>query len=172
MKGFLSTSGARATAIATLIVPVCGVLAARVILPQPASAARKASGGETDAVQHVSLPDSAWLDRLTASPTRERIVGTPFPIASPADEPVGDEPYVIEPITEEAPVEPPPQLRVTAIMKSGQGHLALIDGKAARLGDLIEQDWVIESIDAQGRSITIRNRNDGRISTVTLDPPK
>jgi len=160
-------------AFAALLLPACGVVVARAISTQPATAA--ASSVAVPPVEHakVRLPSPAWIERLSAAPERTPITQSPFrstPTLSESSPEVKELSVGLPPL-DEAP-SPPPTVRLSAIMKSGQGHLALIDGKAARPGDALSLDWILDTIDAQERTVTLRCKADGRTVVIQLDPPR
>lgn len=91
-------------------------------------------------------------------------IGSPFPVPDHA----GDEPVEVvvrdEPVVRPPTVQPP-SIRVTSIVR-GARPVAVIDGSIRRVGDLVDPDWVVFSIDTAARTVTIAHRSG---ETVVLD---
>lgn len=81
-----------------------------------------------------------------------------------------DQPVEVDPVTFEPGV---PKFTVQAILASSSGKTALIDGKACREKDKVRgTDWEVVSIDADGRSVTLRDTTRDRTITVKVETPK
>jgi hypothetical protein len=89
------------------------------------------------------------------------------------DEPFGATPLYFEPRGGEVVVafEDPeilsaPAFIVQAVLSSSAGNTALIDGRPLRVGDALgETGWQIAEIDAEARSVTIRDTHTDRTAT-------
>lgn len=80
----------------------------------------------------------------------------------------GETPVVIE-NPEDSSV---PRFSVKLIMATSSGNRAVIDGKVYQVGDKLgDTGWVIVSIDAQTRSVSIRDPRTERVRMGTVDSP-
>lgn len=69
--------------------------------------------------------------------------------------------------------DPAPDFSVKLIMASSTGDRALIDGKSYRVGEeLADTGWIIVDIDANSRSVSIRDPETSRVRTGTVNGPK
>lgn len=162
----------RLVSLGTFLLPVAGLVVARCVLPR--HEVQAATGVSSPSLESVSiqLPDDHWMRSLTDRPQFSPIEGTPFYYSElPAEEPTAmNEGVDMLPPLEEVEV-PPPEVRVSAIMRSGKGCLALIDGKATTIGAVVAKDWLLSAIDEQRRTVTLQNASDGREVVIALDPP-
>lgn len=165
-------SSPRLMAAATLILPACGTLVARMLLPDAAAHAAGGSPRATSADGAFVPPDTTWVRALTLPSGAQEIKGSPFFLPEiqdiEAEEQISEPQAFVEPPPE---ASPPPTVRVSAIMRTASGQIAMIDGKAATVGARIVADWLLAAIDEQRRTITLQNESDGREVVVALDPP-
>ena len=69
-------------------------------------------------------------------------------------------------------IEAAPEWRIQAVMAAASGNIALINGKARRVGDIVgESGWVIVEIDPQTRSVTIEDPRTHRRDTRSVKMP-
>ncbi|MCB9847844.1 MAG: hypothetical protein H6814_05465 [Phycisphaeraceae bacterium] len=78
---------------------------------------------------------------------------SPFPPADLMREPVISDQGRVENIPDLAP----PEFQVSTIMATGSGNIALINGKAHRVGDALEGGWKITSIDAKAKQVVLEH---------------
>lgn len=165
-------SSPRLMAAATLLLPACGTLVARLLLPDAAAHAAANAPRATSVAGAFVPPDPTWVRALTLASGDQEIIGSPFFLPDIQD--IQTDGEISEPEAfVEAPAEasPPPAVRVSAIMRTASGQIAMIDGKAATVGARIVADWLLAAIDEQRRTITLQNESDGREVVVALDPP-
>ncbi len=165
-------SSPRLMAAATILLPACGIVAARMLLPDTAAQGAPRAASPTAITSTFAPPDATWVEALTRPSTPDEITGSPFflPQVDTADaEGEMTEPEMFVEAPEEA--SPPPTVRVSAIMRTASGQIAMIDGKAATVGVRIAADWLLAAIDEQRRTITLQNESDGREIVVALEPP-
>lgn len=62
---------------------------------------------------------------------------------------------------------PDPEFTLTAVMPSPARPLAVINGKARRIGDEIEPGWVLSAIDGDARRVVLTHRT-GRLMTLGM----
>lgn len=165
-------SSPRLMAAATLILPACGILVARTLLPDAAAHAATSASRATSAADAFVPPDPTWVRGLTLASGPREIAGSPFFLPEIQDIQADAEILEPEALVEAAPeASPAPTVRVSAIMRTASGQIAMIDGKAATVGARIIADWLLAAIDEQRRTITLQNESDGREVVVALDPP-
>lgn len=154
--------------LSAFLAPVLVVqLAPMIAKPAP----RMASAGETDpmaGMHHPFVPPKP-TPQQTAALEHAKLV-----LAAPID----DTPFHFAPptavITESGETESmpanPTDYRLTSITGSGRTVLAIVNGKVRRVGDQLAPGVVLESIDADSRTITIRDENGSPISLSLADP--
>jgi hypothetical protein len=165
-------SSPRVTAAVTLLLPACGILVARALLPDASARAASDASRSSPVADAFTLPNPDWIQAMTRSSEPDEISGSPFflPDAQTVDVEMDDiEPDVFVDAPDE--VSPPPNVRVSAIMRTASGQIAMIDGKAATIGVRIATDWLLAAIDEQRRTITLQNESDGREIVVALEQP-
>lgn len=68
---------------------------------------------------------------------------------------------------------PGPGFKVNMVMASSSGNRAVVDGKVCELGDeLGDTGWIIVAIDAQTRTVSIRDPETDRVRTGKVDGPE
>mgnify|MGYP001043410942 CR=1 FL=1 len=155
----------------TMLLPVVGALGGRFAFDGPRSAA--AAPGSV--LQTAPIPAMAFASEINSpqrfvlraaelppadSPSPIPVVSRPaLRIAPPPPVPVADEP--------EAELEPP-SVRVSSIMRSGGGAVALIDDRVRRVGDELGDGWRLTVIDPAARVVTLTHESGGTHS-VWLD---
>lgn len=154
--------------VGAILLPAIALVLAKSLLPAPASA-RAAVASKPDApASSLAIPDDAWLRSLRGNGAREAIEGSPFPRLTILDPDVPDA-FASMPEPEEPPaIEPEPEVKLTTVMRSVNGDVALIDGKAHRVGSRVSGQWVVSEIHPATRTVTIRNETDGREFVVQL----
>ena len=95
---------------------------------------------------------------------------SPFPLIEDSPAAYSDEPSLEGPEIHEAVVNIPTFI-VTAVMASGAGNIALINGKACREGDVLEGGCVVLLIDAQAKQVILTNSR-GESVTLVLNRPE
>lgn len=176
MNGLPSGGSPRTVAAGAMALPVVGLLVVRLLLPDPVTKTSAAVPVMSTDTGIPLMPDEAWLRAITSSSRREPIDGSPFYYPAVLESEPDDELSEIVEELDDAAIaeiveEPVPEVRVTAIMRSGSGCMALIDGKAVTLGAKVASGWLLTEIDEQERSVTIQSETDGREAVITLDPP-
>ncbi|MCW5767183.1 MAG: hypothetical protein KIT19_00740 [Phycisphaeraceae bacterium] len=156
---------ARFVALAAVACPVACVLCMNTLAPGPSSARASVSGGKSTNAQKLVLPDDSWVRGLANERQSAPIDGSPFPEVVVSSVPLPE--AVIATAPER--VDPEPAIRLTGIMRSVAGDVALIGGKMLRAGSDVDGPWRVEAIDAAARTVTIRHGTDGRSFVVTLD---
>ncbi|MBX3316794.1 MAG: hypothetical protein KF902_08035 [Phycisphaeraceae bacterium] len=135
------------------------------LAPGPSSARASVAGGKSTDAQKLVLPDDSWVRGLANERQSAPIDGSPFPEVVVSSVPLPE--AVIATAPER--VDPEPAIRLTGIMRSVAGDVALIGGKLLRAGSDVDGPWRVEAIDAAARTVTIRHGTDGRSFVVTLD---
>ena len=65
---------------------------------------------------------------------------------------------------------PPPTMVIQAIISSSQGATALINGKVYRVGDEVDESgWTVIEINADSRSLVIKENDSERTETVSVN---
>ena len=161
--------------VGVFILPLLLVQAASVIVGagSPRAIEAAAPGVDEPAAVEPSLQTARWSDAQLAAADyvrelRARSFGA-VPLLYESVETVvdpGDE-------TAQPGLPPPPQVTLQAILASANSVTVLIDGKTHRISDEIrDSGWVIDTIDADSRSITIRDPQTDRVETVTAGGPR
>lgn len=151
--------------MAAVACPVACVLCMNTLAPGPSSARASVAGGKSTDAQKLVLPDDSWVRGLANERQSAPIDGSPFPEVVVSSVPLPE--AVIATAPER--VDPEPAIRLTGIMRSVAGDVALIGGKLLRAGSDVDGPWRVEAIDAAARTVTIRHGTDGRSFVVTLD---
>jgi hypothetical protein len=131
-------------------------------------------------------PDKSKKNAVKAPTFTERQIVAARYADSVRTQPMGGSPFYFESrnttVTtpkSDGPVDPVafdpgiPQFTVQAILASSSGKTALIDGKPCRENEKIRgTDWEVETIDPDGRSVTLHDTKRERTVTVTVETPK
>lgn len=84
---------------------------------------------------------------------------------------VEETPTDVDPIPDS--IGPMPTFTLSAVMSAASGRRALINGTPYREGDTIsDTTWVIDAIDINTRSVTLRDTNSDRTTTVAVETPQ
>lgn len=156
---------ARFMAMAAVACPVACVYCMNMLAPGPSSARAGVTGGRSTAAQRLVVPDDSWARGLASERRSAPIHGSPFPEVAVASVSLPD--AVIAAAPEWA--DPEPVIKLTGIMRSVSGDIALIGGKMLRAGSEVDGSWRVEAIDAAARTVTIQHGTDGRTFVVALE---
>jgi len=127
--------------------------------PDPETIIRAAMSPLTEAQQAV-VDFRASIPALGES-------DSPFP---PVDEIAEDILDIFDPDADVEQIVGIPDFNVSAIMASKAGNIALINGKAHRIGDELEGGWIIKKIDAKTKQVDLTDA-DGESMTLRLNRP-
>lgn len=138
----------------------------------PQGAAASGGGGSSDPDGVIVTYTPQWsLDQIAAAHWVADLGELPFG-SSPllhARTPDEVDPVIIvrdKPIT-------PPDVVVTAILRSRRGNIALIDRDRYRTGDSIEENgWIVQQIDADTRSVLLVHPASGMEATLVVPMPR
>ncbi len=158
----------RLLGVGAILLPAVALILAKSLLPAPASASAAQVAKKDSNLSALVIPDDAWLRSLRGRGERAPIEGSPFPRMQLLDPDVPDAYAAMPEPDEPEAIEPEPEVRLTTIMRSASGDVALIDGKARRVGSQVSGGWVVGEIHPETRTVTIRHEVDGREFVVQL----
>lgn len=125
--------------------------------PDPETIIRASMGVLTEA-QQAAVEFRKTIPALEES-------DSPFP---PVENIAGDLLDILDPDAGIEQIVSAPDFNATAIMASKAGNIALINGKARRVGDELEGGWSIEKIDAKAKQVILIDA-DGESMTLRLN---
>ena len=170
---------ARLLAAGAAVAPVLAVGFIRFAGPQTVAAATWSDESyQQTAPEAFSLPGEREVPAVVAAATTHArrlleigISATPFPerTTDPDDPETPADQTWIDPTPLLGAPEPPP-IQLSAIMSRRAGAIAVIDARIRTIGSKIADAWVLEAVDEQARTITIRHRS-GHLVTVELESP-
>lgn len=152
-------SRSRVVGAGAMVLPVLAVLCVGYLAPKPAAAKAKVAVSTASEDAKLSIPSGDWLRSWNRGEVPSAIEGSPFPVEIVAD--IAPDSFEFE----EAPIaelEPEPQIKLTTIMRSASGDVAMVDGKALGIGARLEGSWIVGDIDARARTMTAVHEHDGR----------
>ncbi len=165
-----ATSRQRTELVLAGIAPLALVLAARLVLP---SAIPMSAMAEEDAREPLQAP-AAWLlerDASRADPallrvhTSEPAFPSPMALRDGTDEQVAEPAQVVVP---DEPAAPDAPGVVLSAVLGGARPLAVIDGKALRVGSLVAPGWTLAEISALRHSVVLRHES-GATHVLTIE---
>ncbi|MFI4896549.1 MAG: hypothetical protein ACIARR_01850 [Phycisphaerales bacterium JB059] len=170
---------ARLMGVLAAVAPVVAVGLIRFAGPQPVAAASWADTSmDLPAFTPLATPKASNRSGVMAAAAAHAqrlfqagIQATPFPLEK-RETIEWDTPEPIDAPDERASAhapEPPP-LHLSAIMSRRAGAIAVIDARIRTAGSKIGQGWTLESIDEEGRTITVRHTT-GHRATLELEAP-
>lgn len=152
---------------ALAILPGIVVLGAKFVLPM--SGPREAAAATSEEFEPFELPPALSVmeqDALLASA-----------FASEMSKGFGSSPLLIEyePLVDQKPVHVPrvdqaidgPMLKVTSIMTTSQGPIAVIEGELRKVGDVVVEGWSVLHVDPVIAAVTLQHTSGVR-HTVTM----
>lgn len=131
------------------------------------SAAFELETGMNFVLEHQEPPAALTVKQQTLLQLMEEARARPFnasPLLHHEEIEIESLPESLDPEDPENPEAETFEVMISAILSSGHGAVALIDGKPRRVGDTIrEEQWRISAIDIDERSVTFVNAADGRV---------
>jgi hypothetical protein len=167
------------TAIGLFLLPVGLVKLTGLYLGQQGPSAAQAAEADPSAPAANAAPTKAptWTTRQVEAgkyiaSLRGKSCG-PTPFLYEARDPQSTAVTVSsDPVPIGTPTTDVSKYTVQAILSSSMGTTALINGKPYRVGDTIrESSWVIQTIAADTRSVTLRDSVQGRLETIHVEIP-
>ena len=136
---------------AAMVVPALCVFAGSLI----GSGARTASAS-AETFQMVSLQNTPfYIERVGEGLNTQDFIPSPF-YFEPAIAPIESVVRQSDPVTTRPKgVQQLPTVRVTSILPNAKTPLAIIDGKARRVGDTLESGWTVLSINGDDFTVTL-----------------